>query len=58
MNTDLSRLWDYDPIAFKDEKIKRLEKQLEASNKRVAELEIILLEIEQKIQNALPVSNM
>ena len=58
MNTDLPKLWDYDPIAFNDEKIKRLETQLEASNKRVAELEITLLEIEQKIQNALPVSNM
>jgi septal ring factor EnvC (AmiA/AmiB activator) len=43
---------------FKDKKIKELKKELKASNKRVAELEIILLEIEQKIQNALPVSNM
>jgi hypothetical protein len=45
-------------IVFRDEQIKQLEMKLEASNKRVAELEIILLEIEQKIQNALPVSNM
>jgi hypothetical protein len=65
MNTDLSRLFDSDVysmfnsrIVFRDEQIKQLEMKLEASNKRVAELEIILLEIEQKIQNALPVSNM